>query len=120
KKILGLLTIFSCEPRRPMAAGQLRMLENLADMAASQLELRRLRSAYHGYRGSLNADGPSEPAAWPLKADLRQALENRQFVLHYQPEIELASRRIIGLEALIRWQHPERGLIPPMSFIPAA
>ena len=41
-------------------------------------------------------------------------------MLYYQPEVELATRRIVGLEALIRWQHPERGLIPPMEFIPAA
>jgi len=118
-KILGALTIFSCEPRRPMAASELRMLESLAEMAASQLELRRLRKAYRGSRAPLDA-APSVTGIWPLKSDLRQALENRQFVLHYQPEIELASRRIVGLEALIRWQHPERGLIPPMSFIPIA
>ena len=41
-------------------------------------------------------------------------------MLYYQPEVELATRKIVGLEALIRWRHPERGLIPPMDFIPAA
>ena len=41
-------------------------------------------------------------------------------MLYYQPEVELSTRRIVGLEALIRWQHPERGLIPPMDFIPVA
>ena len=41
-------------------------------------------------------------------------------MLYYQPEVDLATRRIVGLEALIRWQHPERGLIPPMDFIPQA
>lgn len=40
--------------------------------------------------------------------------------MYYQPEVDLSNRRIIGLEALIRWQHPERGLIPPMQFIPQA
>jgi EAL domain-containing protein (putative c-di-GMP-specific phosphodiesterase class I) len=58
--------------------------------------------------------------AWPSAEDLRIALEKRQFVLYYQPEIDLSARKIIGLEALIRWVHPERGLILPMDFIPLA
>ncbi|MEI9968162.1 MAG: EAL domain-containing protein [Terracidiphilus sp.] len=52
---------------------------------------------------------------WPRKSDLRHALDNREFVLFYQPEVELATRKIVGLEALIRWQHPQRGLIPPWT-----
>jgi predicted signal transduction protein with EAL and GGDEF domain len=51
---------------------------------------------------------------------LRLALNEKQFVLHYQPRIDLASRRITGVEALIRWQHPERGLVAPARFIPLA
>jgi EAL domain-containing protein (putative c-di-GMP-specific phosphodiesterase class I) len=61
-----------------------------------------------------------DPSSWPRRQDLRQALDQRQFVLYYQPEIELSTRRIVGMEALIRWKHPERGLIPPMDFIPLA
>jgi EAL domain-containing protein (putative c-di-GMP-specific phosphodiesterase class I) len=57
---------------------------------------------------------------WPSKLDLRRALDERQFVLYYQPEIDLSTRKIIGLEALIRWTHPERGLISPADFIPLA
>ena len=119
-KILGVLTIFSCEPRRPMAVTELRMLESLADIAAGQLELRRLRKVLNGNR--LHQERPVEAVTgiWPRKSDLRQALEKKQFVLYYQPEVELTTRRIIGLEALIRWQHPDRGLIPPMDFIPIA
>jgi EAL domain-containing protein (putative c-di-GMP-specific phosphodiesterase class I)/CHASE2 domain-containing sensor protein len=49
---------------------------------------------------------------------LRRALEEEQFVLHYQPKVDLRSGRITGLEALIRWQSPERGLVPPGTFIP--
>ena len=48
---------------------------------------------------------------------LRQALAQNQLVLHYQPILELATGRIVALEALARWQHPERGLIPPAEFI---
>jgi PAS domain S-box-containing protein/diguanylate cyclase (GGDEF)-like protein len=53
-----------------------------------------------------------------LETRLRKAVEARQFVLHYQPKIELATNRLCGLEALIRWQDPESGLISPASFIP--
>ena len=55
-----------------------------------------------------------------LKADLQRAVDNDEFVLHYQPVIELETGRIEGLEALVRWQHPARGLIPPLDFIPLA
>jgi len=55
-----------------------------------------------------------------LETDLRRAIENDEFVLHYQPMISMRTGKITGLEALVRWQHPERGLIPPDDFIPAA
>ncbi|HXM80928.1 MAG TPA: EAL domain-containing protein [Burkholderiales bacterium] len=53
-----------------------------------------------------------------LENKLRQALENEEFVLHYQPKVELEARKIVGVEALIRWQSTELGLVPPMKFIP--
>ncbi|MFO1424916.1 MAG: EAL domain-containing protein [Candidatus Competibacteraceae bacterium] len=55
-----------------------------------------------------------------LSNELREALEQGEFVLHYQPQIELATGRPVGVEALIRWQHPRRGLIPPGRFISVA
>jgi diguanylate cyclase (GGDEF)-like protein/PAS domain S-box-containing protein len=51
---------------------------------------------------------------------LRLALRHEELCLHYQPEIDLATKRIIGVEALVRWQHPERGLLLPAEFIPVA
>ncbi|WP_293330802.1 EAL domain-containing protein [Microcoleus sp. CAWBG58] len=55
-----------------------------------------------------------------LETDLRMALKRREFLLHYQPFVCLASGKIIGFEALVRWQHPQRGLISPLKFIPVA
>jgi diguanylate cyclase (GGDEF)-like protein/PAS domain S-box-containing protein len=55
-----------------------------------------------------------------LERDLRGALERKEFVLHYQPQLDLDDLRITGMEALVRWQHPTRGLILPDVFIPLA
>lgn len=55
-----------------------------------------------------------------LRARLREALERRQFVLHYQPQIELGTGSTVAVEALVRWRDPERGLVPPAVFIPVA
>jgi diguanylate cyclase (GGDEF)-like protein/PAS domain S-box-containing protein len=55
-----------------------------------------------------------------LKADLQRAVENEEFVLHFQPVIRLATGDIAGFEALVRWNHPTRGLVMPLDFIPLA
>jgi EAL domain-containing protein (putative c-di-GMP-specific phosphodiesterase class I) len=122
--ILGILIIFRNEPSPEMQPEAIRTLESLADIVSSQLELRRLRKTFNsngsGLRRTRTAVATNANESWPSKADLRQALDLGQFVLYYQPEVDLATRRIVGLEALIRWVHPERGLIPPMDFIPLA
>ncbi len=55
-----------------------------------------------------------------LENDLRKALKNHEFELHYQPQIDLNDNTMVGVEALVRWRHPERGLISPGEFIPVA
>lgn len=55
-----------------------------------------------------------------LQSDLLKAIENNEFVLHYQPQIDLKENRITGAEALIRWRHPRLGMVPPVKFIPLA
>ena len=58
--------------------------------------------------------------AYALRTELSTALETNSFVLHYQPEVDLSTGDIIGAEALVRWNHPERGLVSPLEFIPEA
>lgn len=55
-----------------------------------------------------------------LEADLRRGIEENEFIIHYQPIFDLGSSRVTGMEALVRWQHPRLGLVPPMKFIPLA
>jgi EAL domain-containing protein (putative c-di-GMP-specific phosphodiesterase class I) len=55
-----------------------------------------------------------------LEQSLRYALERQELELHYQPQMELHQGRIIGVEALLRWRHPQRGLVSPMEFVPMA
>jgi diguanylate cyclase (GGDEF)-like protein len=55
-----------------------------------------------------------------LEAELRRALEQEEFVLYYQPEVSLHDGKMVGFEALLRWQHPERGLLKPAAFVPLA
>ncbi|MDP3223938.1 MAG: GGDEF domain-containing phosphodiesterase, partial [Rubrivivax sp.] len=60
----------------------------------------------------------SERAAWV--AELREAIERQEFMLHYQPRVSAADGRVVSVEALVRWQHPRRGLLPPGRFIEVA
>ena len=55
-----------------------------------------------------------------LETDLRKALDYQEFIVHYQPILEMKSHHIIGFEALVRWEHPTKGLLPPAEFIPTA
>ena len=57
---------------------------------------------------------------WRLEGELRKALSGGELLLYYQPKVSLRSGRIVGSEALIRWRHPERGMVPPGDFIPVA
>jgi diguanylate cyclase (GGDEF)-like protein/PAS domain S-box-containing protein len=73
------------------------------------------RNQYRFYAPDMNARGHELLA---LEADLRRALERDQFELFYQPQVNLRSGEIVALEALIRWRHPQRGLVVPADFLP--
>jgi diguanylate cyclase (GGDEF)-like protein/PAS domain S-box-containing protein len=75
------------------------------------------RNTYRFFTEQMNRDSLEKLR---LEAHLRRALENREFSLHYQPQVDLATGRVIGAEALIRWHRPELGDIPPGQFIPIA
>jgi diguanylate cyclase (GGDEF)-like protein len=74
-------------------------------------------NGYRFYSAELNARLHLRMA---LEADLRHALERGQLLLHYQPKVDVGTGRVGGVEALLRWAHPERGLVSPAEFIPVA
>jgi diguanylate cyclase (GGDEF)-like protein len=55
-----------------------------------------------------------------MVANLKQAIEKKEFIVYYQPQIDALNNKLLGMEALVRWNHPTHGLIPPMKFIPIA
>ena len=75
------------------------------------------RNNYQFYKNEMNVDVHERLT---LESDLLLAIEREEFVLHYQPQIDIGTGRLIGVEALVRWQHPVRGLILPDTFIPIA
>jgi diguanylate cyclase (GGDEF)-like protein len=90
------------------------LLKN-ADMAMYRAK-ELTRNAYCFFTAELNR---RSVAKLQLNTDLRRAIERKEFVLHYQPKFDLGERRIQGAEALLRWNHPQRGLVAPAEFIPA-
>ncbi|MEE9609584.1 MAG: EAL domain-containing protein [Myxococcota bacterium] len=75
------------------------------------------RGSYQFYEPSMNAVADKN---LELESDLREALKQGDLLLHYQPKIELRSGRVTAFEALVRWRHPELGMVPPNRFVPLA
>lgn len=100
----------------PEAGETLEQLIQNADIAMYHVK-ERGKDSYQFYSDSMNLCSSNR---LQMERDLRRALEKEEFELHYQPQVCARSGRIVGVEALIRWRHPERGLVSPAEFIPLA
>ncbi len=97
------------------------------DGATSDLLLRRVDNALYEAKELGNtcvvyhpAEAPRIDRKFELERELRRAIDRGEFSLHFQPQVEIGTRKLTGAEALIRWNHPERGLVSPEYFIPVA
>lgn len=75
------------------------------------------RNNYQLYTAAMNA---KIAARLTLENELRHGLERQEFAVHYQPQVNIRTGQVVGVEALVRWQHPDRGLVLPVQFIPVA
>ncbi len=102
--------------RAPADASEGGMLLRRADLALYAAKAAGRRQ-FAMFRPEMDARAQARQA---LETDLRRAVALGQFHLHYQPLLEVASGAVVGFEALLRWQHPERGMVSPAEFIPLA
>jgi diguanylate cyclase (GGDEF)-like protein/PAS domain S-box-containing protein len=89
----------------------------LRNAALAMHQARRHEGGYALFDPEMHADAIRRIE---VESQLRVAIEKNQFLLYYQPTIDLHTGRLTGVEALVRWQHPRRGIVPPMEFIPLA
>ncbi len=91
-------------------------LANYADISMHKA-INTIHNSYFFFSPEINAETEDRIA---LERDIKKAVSRNEFVLHYQPQIDIRTNRLVGFEALVRWQHPERGMVSPAKFIPIA
>jgi diguanylate cyclase (GGDEF)-like protein len=102
----------------PASAGRTDPVELLRDADVAMYAAKSEGKArYSVYEPSMHE---AVVARVEVTADLQRAVEREELVLHYQPIVDLATGQTVAVEALVRWQHPERGMVPPLDFIPIA
>lgn len=126
KLFLDLAAPFDCGQREVVVTGSLGIALYPRDGGDAEILLRNAdaalyrakaagRETFSFYTADLNARALEHLS---LEQELRLALERQEFLLYYQPQVNLANGRFTGMEALVRWQHPSRGLVMPGTFIP--
>ncbi|MEQ9395984.1 putative bifunctional diguanylate cyclase/phosphodiesterase [Haliea sp.] len=100
----------------PNDADDLEGLLKAADTAMFHAKARG-KNTFVFYTSDMDAAGVER---LQLETDLRKALERNELLFHYQPQVDTRTGTVVGVEALLRWQHPEQGMIPPFRFIPVA
>jgi PAS domain S-box-containing protein/diguanylate cyclase (GGDEF)-like protein len=88
-------------------------------LTSAERALRAAKATRSGLERYDEARDGVDPASLPIVTELRDGLERGELVMHFQPQLDLATGRIAGAEALVRWQHPTRGLLAPGAFLPA-
>jgi diguanylate cyclase (GGDEF)-like protein len=102
----------------PAGAGSTDPVELLRDADVAMYAAKSDGKARHSvYEPSMHA---AVVARVEVTADLQRAIEREELVLHYQPIVDLATEQVVAVEALVRWEHPARGMVPPLEFIPIA
>ncbi len=91
-------------------------LANYADIAMHKA-IKTIPNSYFFFSPEINSEAEDRIA---LERDIKKAVARNEFILYYQPQIDIRTSRLCGFEALIRWQHPERGMVSPAKFIPIA
>ncbi|HCK81508.1 MAG TPA: hypothetical protein DIC59_08585, partial [Candidatus Competibacteraceae bacterium] len=100
----------------PSDGAEVRELVKNADAAMYRTKAKG-RNNYACYAPEMTQSGAERLR---LEATLRRSIQNRELLVYFQPQVDLASGVLVGMEALVRWRHPELGLIPPVKFIPLA